>query len=210
MPQVRILSLRPNLALESNFRSLFLCFLRRKFWGLTVYFPSALFRLLFLFHRQFQNKSVKQIEYGRKHERYHKYRHKRSLAEKESDCRDRRLTRYDSYDKTAYREYQSRRKHGRNCDLYRASKSLFLIERLSVLNIVRWHKDSLTDKMSARTALWILSTIYPKSLFFTKRHKRLDFQGFSGISEPFTRKAEKGNCKNEAQICNSVFEVWSG
>ena len=69
---------------------------------------------------------------------------------------------------------------------------------------------SLTDKMSARTALRILSTIYPKSRFCTKRHKSLEFQSFSGISEPFTRRAEKGNCKNEAQICNSVFEVCFG
>lgn len=52
-----------------------------------------------------------------------------------------------------------------------------------------------------------ISTIYPKSRFCTKRNKRLDFQGFSGISEPFARKTEKGNCKFEPQKCKSVFKV---
>ena len=50
------------------------------------------------------------------------------------------------------------------------------------------------------------STIYPKSRFCTKRHKRLYFQGFWSAFEAFARKAEKGNCKFEPQKCNSVFE----
>lgn len=48
---------------------------------------------------------------------------------------------------------------------------------------------------------------YPKSQFCTIRHKRLCFQGFSGISEPFTGKAKNGNCKFEPQKCNSMFKV---
>ena len=52
-----------------------------------------------------------------------------------------------------------------------------------------------------------ISTIYPKSQFCTIRHKRLCFQGFSGISEPFTGKAKNGNCKFEPQKCNSMFKV---
>ena len=69
---------------------------------------------------------------------------------------------------------------------------------------------SLTDKMSARTALRILSTIYPKSRFCTKRHKRLDFHGFSGVFEGFSQNAEKENCKFEAQKYKSVFEFVFG
>ena len=54
------------------------------------------------------------------------------------------------------------------------------------------------------------STIYPKSRFCTKRHKRLYFQGFSGVFEGFSQNAEKGNCKFEPQKCKSVFEVCFG
>ena len=79
----------------------------------------------------------------------------------------------------------------------------------------RWNAEweeyrDLTDKMSAWLVLRILSTIYPKSRFCTKRHKRLYFQGFSGVFKPFARKAEKGNCKFEPRKYNSVFEVWFG
>lgn len=42
-----------------------------------------------------------------------------------------------------------------------------------------------------------ISTIYPKSRFCTKRHKRRCFQGFSGFFETFSRNAEKENCKFE-------------
>ena len=51
----------------------------------------------------------------------------------------------------------------------------------------------------------LLSTIYPNSQFCTKRHKRLFFQGFSGVFESFARKAKKENCKFEAWKCNFVF-----
>jgi hypothetical protein len=34
----------------------------------------------------------------------------------------------------------------------------------------------------------------------------LNFQGFWGIFEGFSRNTEKGNCKFEPQKCNSVFE----
>ena len=50
-----------------------------------------------------------------------------------------------------------------------------------------------------------ISTIYPKSRFCTKRHKRLYFQGFWGIFEGFSRNVERENCKFEAQKCNFVF-----
>ena len=56
----------------------------------------------------------------------------------------------------------------------------------------------------------IISTIYPKSRFCTKRHKRLDFQGFSAVSRPFAQKAEKENCKFEHQKYKSVPEVRLG
>lgn len=36
-----------------------------------------------------------------------------------------------------------------------------------------------------------ISTIYPKSPFCTKWHKRLVFQGFSGVFTPLAQKAEK-------------------
>lgn len=52
-----------------------------------------------------------------------------------------------------------------------------------------------------------ISTIYPKSRFCTKRHKRCCFQGFSGFFESFSRNAEKENCKFEAQKCNFVFSL---
>ena len=55
---------------------------------------------------------------------------------------------------------------------------------------------------------WIyFSTIYPKSRFCTKWHKRLYFQGVWGIFEGFSRNVKKGNCKFEPQKCNSVFRV---
>ena len=50
-----------------------------------------------------------------------------------------------------------------------------------------------------------ISTIYPKSRFCTKRHKRRCFQGFSGFFETFSRNAEKENCKFEHQKCSFVF-----
>ena len=50
-----------------------------------------------------------------------------------------------------------------------------------------------------------ISTIYPKSRFCTKRHKRRCFQGFSGFFESFSRKAEKENCKFEHRKCSFVF-----
>ena len=56
----------------------------------------------------------------------------------------------------------------------------------------------------------VSSTIYPKSRFCTKRHKRLDFHGFSGVFEGFSQNAEKENCKFEAQKYKSMFEVWLG
>ena len=56
----------------------------------------------------------------------------------------------------------------------------------------------------------VSSTIYPKSRFCTKRHKRLDFHGFSGVFEGFSKNAEKENCKFETQKCKSMFEVWLG
>lgn len=56
----------------------------------------------------------------------------------------------------------------------------------------------------------LLSTIYPKSRFCTKRHKRLYFQCFLGIFESFSQNAEKGNCKFEPQKCKSVFVPWLG
>lgn len=56
----------------------------------------------------------------------------------------------------------------------------------------------------------LISTIYPKSRFCTKRHKRLDFHGFSAVFLPFTQKAEKENCKFEHQKDNSVFEFVFG
>ena len=95
------------------------------------------------------------------------------------------------------------------------SDTLSLWLSSQVLKMRTWNAEcaehcDLTDKMSARTALWILSTIYPKSRFCTKRHKSLEFQSFSGVFKPFARKAEKGNCKFEPQIYKSVFEVWSG
>ena len=43
----KLLTFRPKLALESNFRSLFLCLLRRNFWGLTIRQPSANFTVQF-------------------------------------------------------------------------------------------------------------------------------------------------------------------
>ena len=52
-----------------------------------------------------------------------------------------------------------------------------------------------------------ISTIYPKSRFCTKRHKKRCFQGFSGFFESFSRNAEKENCKFEAQKWNSVFDL---
>lgn len=52
-----------------------------------------------------------------------------------------------------------------------------------------------------------ISTIYPKSRFCTKWHKRRCFQGFSGFFEGFSRNAEKENCKFEPQKCNSVLDL---
>lgn len=50
-----------------------------------------------------------------------------------------------------------------------------------------------------------ISTIYPKSRFCTKRHKRRCSQGFSGFFEGFSRNAEKENCKFEHRKCSFVF-----
>lgn len=52
-----------------------------------------------------------------------------------------------------------------------------------------------------------ISTIYPKSRFCTKRHKRRCFQGFSGFFEGFSRNVEKENCKFEPQKCSFVFDL---
>ena len=52
-----------------------------------------------------------------------------------------------------------------------------------------------------------ISTIYPKSRFCTKRHKRRCFQGFSGFFESFSRNAEKENCKFEHRKCKFVFDL---
>ena len=52
-----------------------------------------------------------------------------------------------------------------------------------------------------------ISTIYPKSRFWTKRHKRRCFQSFSGFFENLSRNAEKENCKFEAQKCSFVFDL---
>ena len=50
-----------------------------------------------------------------------------------------------------------------------------------------------------------ISTIYPKSRFCTKRHKRRCFQSFSGFFESYSRNAEKENCKFEPRKCSFVL-----
>ena len=67
----------------------------------------------------------------------------------------------------------------------------------------RRQKVSLTKEPIFRSDC--ISTIYPKSRFCTKRHKRRCFQGFSGFFKSFSRNAEKENCKFEAQKCSFVF-----
>ena len=71
-------------------------------------------------------------------------------------------------------------------------------------------------KQGNKTLLWwkswffrsdCISTIYPKSRFCTKRHKRRCFQGFSGFFESFSRNAEKENCKFEHRKCSFVFDL---
>ena len=52
-----------------------------------------------------------------------------------------------------------------------------------------------------------ISTIYPKSRFCTKRHKRRCFQGFSGFFESFSWNAEKEDCKFEHRKCKFVFDL---
>ena len=52
-----------------------------------------------------------------------------------------------------------------------------------------------------------ISTIYPKSRFCTKRHKRRCFQGFPGFFEGFSQNVERENCKFESQKWNSVFDL---
>ena len=52
-----------------------------------------------------------------------------------------------------------------------------------------------------------ISTIYPKSRFCTKRHKRRCFQGFSGFFKSFSRNVEKENCKFEHRKCSFVFDL---
>ena len=74
-----------------------------------------------------------------------------------------------------------------------------------------WHERR---KQHNKKSLWrksrffrsdSISTIYPKSRFCTKRHKRRCFQGFSGFFESFSRNVEKENCKFEHRKCNFVF-----